>query len=70
VKRSPTSKGLNERHQSFRLKLGSRKLAYPNMQIIVMDHVELLEDWFREAMVQRWRDGIKLVPVSWLRSST
>lgn len=43
---------------------------YPNMQIIVMDHVELLEDWFREAMVQRWRDGIKLVPVSWLRSST
>jgi hypothetical protein len=43
---------------------------YPNIQIIVMDHVELLEDWFRESMVQRWRDGIKLVPVSWLRSST
>jgi len=36
------------------------------MQIIVVDHVELLQDWFRGAMRQRWRDGIKLVPVSWL----
>lgn len=41
---------------------------YPDMQIIVMDHVELLEDWFRGATAQRWRDNIKLVPVSWLRS--
>jgi hypothetical protein len=34
-----------------------------------MDHVELLEDWFRESTVERWRDNIKLVPVSWLRST-
>lgn len=40
---------------------------FPGMQIIVMDHVELLEDWFRDSTVQRWRDNIKLVPVSWLR---
>jgi hypothetical protein len=39
---------------------------FPGMQIIVMDHVELLEDWFRDSTVQRWRDNIKLVPVSWL----
>ena len=39
----------------------------PSMQIIVSDHVELLEDWFRKLIVQRWRDGIKLVPVSWLQ---
>jgi hypothetical protein len=39
----------------------------PSMQIIVSDHVELLEDWFRESIVERWRDGIKLVPGSWLR---
>lgn len=37
------------------------------MQIIVTDHVELLEDWFRVSIVQRWRDGIKLVPMTWLR---
>ena len=39
----------------------------PDMQVIVTDHVELLDDWFRNAIVQRWRDGIALVPASWLR---
>jgi hypothetical protein len=39
----------------------------PTMQVIVTDHVELLQDWFRAAMVERWRDGIKLVPATWLR---
>lgn len=38
-----------------------------SMQVIVADHVELLDDWFRDAIVQRWRDGIALVPASWLR---
>jgi hypothetical protein len=37
------------------------------MQIIVADHVELLDSWFREAIAERWRDGIALVPSSWLR---
>lgn len=36
------------------------------MQIIVTDHVELLKPWFRDSIVQRWRDGIKLVPMDWL----
>ncbi len=40
----------------------------PAMQIIVADHVELLDDWFRESIAERWRDGIALVPQSWLRS--
>ncbi|TGQ80254.1 DUF3732 domain-containing protein [Mesorhizobium sp. M8A.F.Ca.ET.207.01.1.1] len=39
----------------------------PQMQVIVTDHVDLLQDWFRAATVERWRDGIKLVPMSWLR---
>jgi hypothetical protein len=39
----------------------------PDMQIIVADHVELLDDWFRESIAERWRDGIALVPTSWLR---
>ena len=39
----------------------------PDMQIIVADHVELLEDWFRDSMAERWRDGTALVPQSWLR---
>ncbi|MGD9730283.1 MAG: DUF3732 domain-containing protein, partial [Nitrospiraceae bacterium] len=39
----------------------------PNMQIIVADHVDLLQEWFRASTVERWRDGIKLVPMTWLR---
>jgi hypothetical protein len=38
------------------------------MQVIVTDHVELLQPWFRESMRERWRDGIKLIPSDWLRS--
>lgn len=40
----------------------------PKMQIIVTDHVDLLQAWFRASTVERWRDGIKLVPMAWLRS--
>jgi hypothetical protein len=39
----------------------------PHMQIIVADHVELLDDWFRDSIAERWRDGIALVPQTWLR---
>jgi hypothetical protein len=39
----------------------------PSMQVIVTDHVQLLQPWFRASMKQRWRDGIKFVPVNWLR---
>ena len=38
----------------------------PHMQIIVVDHVELLDHWFKESIVARWRDGLALVPQSWL----
>ncbi len=36
------------------------------MQIIVTDHVELLQPWFRSSIRERWRDGIKFVPIDWL----
>lgn len=40
----------------------------PGMQIIVTDHVDLMQDWFQSSVKQRWRDGIKLVPVPWLNA--
>ena len=52
-------------HQLFAL-LHRYCSELPNMQVIVADHVELLDDWFRDAIVQRWRDGNALVPASWL----
>ena len=51
----------------FRLLDDYCKGLTPAMQVIVMDHFELLEPWFRKATVERWRDGIKLVPLDWLR---
>lgn len=36
-------------------------------QAIIMDHADLDADWFQEAVVERWRDGEKLVPTSWIQ---
>lgn len=54
-------------HQLFRLLYQYCAELAPNMQIIVADHVDLLEDWFRDSVVERWRGGVALVPISWLR---
>ena len=51
----------------FRLLWDYAQELAPTMQVIVMDHFEVLDDWFREATVERWRDGIKLVPLTWVR---
>jgi len=66
--------GLEDEDQAAVQRLFELLLQYcndlnPGMQIIVTDHVELLDPWFREAIAERWRDGIKLVPQSWLGSS-
>ena len=55
-------------HQLFRLLHRYGGELAPDMQIIVADHVELLDDWFRNSIAERWRDGIALVPQSWLRN--
>jgi hypothetical protein len=52
----------------FKLLSDCSAQTHSEMQIIVADHVELLEQWFRDAIVERWRDGIKLVPQTWLKS--
>jgi hypothetical protein len=35
------------------------------LQVIVTDHAEVDEPWFREAVVERWRNGKALVPAEW-----
>lgn len=35
-------------------------------QIIVIDHVDLKDDWFVDAVAKRWRKGEKLIPGDWL----
>lgn len=38
----------------------------PEFQIIVCDHADLPEPWFEQAVRERWRHGIKLIPADWL----
>ena len=37
----------------------------PDLQIIVMDHADLREEWFENATIERWRRGQKLIPEDW-----
>ncbi len=34
-------------------------------QIIITDHANINESWFQDCLVDRWRDGKKLVPPEW-----
>lgn len=37
-----------------------------NFQIIVTDHANIDEPWFQDCVIERWREGKKLVPEDWL----
>ncbi|HLE57124.1 MAG TPA: DUF3732 domain-containing protein [Rhodothermia bacterium] len=39
----------------------------PGLQVIMTEHADINEDWYREARVERWRGGLKLVPEDWPR---
>lgn len=48
------------------------KLAYdvvqqltPDLQVIITEHANIDEEWFQTSIVERWRDGTKLVPEDW-----
>lgn len=37
------------------------------LQVIMTDHADINEPWFQDCVVERWRDGTKLVPEEWLQ---
>jgi len=37
----------------------------PQFQIIVTEHADLNQDWYQAAVIERWRDGNRLVPSDW-----
>ena len=37
----------------------------PSFQVIITDHANINEPWFQECIVERWREGQKLVPPEW-----
>ena len=36
------------------------------MQVIVTDHANIDEPWFQESIAERWREGVALIPDSWI----
>lgn len=43
---------------------------HPNFQVIITEHADIAEDWYQEAVVERWRNGNALVPTEWIPSET
>lgn len=35
------------------------------LQVIAVEHADFDEDWFRESVIERWRDGTALIPNDW-----
>lgn len=38
----------------------------PGLQVIITEHADVTEDWYQAAVVERWRNGIALIPAEWL----
>ncbi len=36
------------------------------LQLIVLDHADFSDGWFQASVVQRWREGVALIPSDWL----
>lgn len=49
----------------YRLALNIVEQLSPDFQIIITDHANIREEWFQNCIVERWREGKKLVPESW-----
>jgi hypothetical protein len=52
----------------FRLLYDIAAELEPRLQIIVCDHANLPEEWFRESVLHNWRNGEALIPAAWLTS--
>jgi hypothetical protein len=52
----------------FRLIFQAVEEVAPGLQVILVEHADLSESWYRDAVVERWRGGRRLVPDSWPKS--
>ena len=52
----------------FHLVFNAVAAVAPGMQVIVTEHADINEEWYRTAVIERWRGGLKLVPEDWPRS--
>lgn len=63
----------DDRHavsEMFRLIFDAVKEVAPGFQVIMTEHADLTEEWYSDAVVERWRGGLKLVPGDWPRADS
>ncbi len=39
-----------------------------SLQVIACDHANLTDEWFQNAVVDNWRNGVALIPTDWLEA--
>jgi len=49
----------------YRLAHDVTEMLEGQFQVIVTDHANINEPWFQNCVVERWREGDKLIPVEW-----
>jgi hypothetical protein len=49
----------------FKLIFEAVEAVTPEMQVIITEHADINEGWYRNAVRERWRGGLKLVPDDW-----
>lgn len=63
--------GENDRHavsRMFRFVFDVVEKLSPSFQVVITEHADINEEWYQDAVVERWRAGRKLVPDDWPRS--
>ena len=52
----------------FRFVFGVVRNIAPRFQVVITEHADINEDWYQEAVIERWRQGLKLIPDDWPRN--
>lgn len=39
------------------------------LQVIACDHANLTDEWFQDAVIENWRNGVALIPIDWFEAA-
>lgn len=51
----------------FRFVFDAVEKLFPGFQVIITEHADINEAWYQNAVIERWRGGLKFIPDSWPR---
>jgi len=49
----------------FQLVMNVVRDLSPRMQVIITEHADIQEPWYQDMIIEKWRNGIALVPAAW-----